>query len=80
VSGNTAKVRGGGIFNDIGTATLVTGSQVTANAAGQVNGGGGVYENSGTVNVADPAIVTLNTAGGLPDNCRPAGAVENCLG
>jgi hypothetical protein len=58
----------------------VLSSRVTGNTAGFVNGGGGVHESGGEVSVADSLIVTLNTAGGLPDNCRPMGAVPNCVG
>jgi hypothetical protein len=72
VTGNTADVRGGGIYNDSGTATLEAGSLVTGNTAGT---GGGVHEASGTVDVADDTIVTSNT----PNNCRPVGAVPNCI-
>jgi hypothetical protein len=80
VENNGATQVGGGIRNGSGTMTLKIGSRVTSNTAGFVNGGGGVHESGGEVSVADSLIVTLNTAGGLPDNCRPMGAVPNCVG
>lgn len=77
MEGNAAVSFGGGIHNARGTTTLEAGSVVTGNTAGVGPGlgGGGVFEFGGTVNVADNTIVTGNT----PNNCRPEGAIPNCV-
>ncbi|MFN8594008.1 MAG: pentapeptide repeat-containing protein [Thermomicrobiales bacterium] len=74
VTGNRASFDGGGLVNNAGTARLEAGSQVTGNTAG--DRGGGVFEEGGVVDVANTSIVTGNT----PNNCRPEGAVPNCIG
>ncbi|MDX6330407.1 MAG: hypothetical protein QOI83_2790 [Streptomycetaceae bacterium] len=63
--------QGGGLYNDLGTATL-TNSSVAGNSA--VLEAGGIFENPGsTVN-----LVTSSVAGNTPNNCRPPGAVPGC--
>jgi hypothetical protein len=72
IEGNGAH-RGGGILNNGGTATLEAGSRVTRNFA--ISAGGGIYEDGGAVLVADEDIVT----GNFDNNCRPVGAMPNCV-
>ena len=69
VTGNTAAVRGGGIFNS-GTLTLNDSSSVTGNTAG-VNGGG--IFNIGTATLNGSSSVT----GNHPNNCV---GVTGCTG
>jgi hypothetical protein len=73
VSNNTAASIGGGLRSMSGVVTLQAGSQVRGNQAAD---GGGVWESGGSVTAADSGIVTGNT----PNNCRPVGAVPNCIG
>jgi len=61
-----------------GTATLQIVSRVTGNSAS--NDGGGVFVLAGAVTVEADDIVTDNTAGGDVNNCRPVGAVHDCVG
>jgi hypothetical protein len=68
---NNAATAGGGLYNDIGTSSLV-GSFVVGNVATS-SLGGGIYENSGAVTLTS-TFVGNNT----PNNCAPPGSVPNC--
>jgi hypothetical protein len=64
VSGNTADLDGGGIFNDFGTVTLQAGSSVSGNTADL--DGGGIENFGGTVTLEASNLVCGNTQ---DDNC-----------
>jgi hypothetical protein len=76
VQGNRGNTSAGGIITFVpsSTVTLQAGSTVTRNRADEF-GAGGIEELEGTVTLADRDIVFDNT----PNNCRPRGAVPNCV-
>jgi hypothetical protein len=66
VTGNSATVNGGGVFDTVGTFSLIGNSTVTANAARQ--NGGGIFNSGGTlVNCISGANVTAN----IPNDIFP---------
>lgn len=66
VTGNTAGVRGGGIYNF--ASTTLNASSVTGNSA--ANDGAGIYNQAGgTVSLQNGSSVNGNTVGGTPNNC-----------
>lgn len=75
LSGNTAVLFGGGIYNDSSGTVTVNGSILSGNAATVLPGddfsfggiGGGLY-NRGTVTVANSSSITGNTANGLAED------------
>jgi hypothetical protein len=77
VTNNEAGTAGGGISN-LGALTLEANTVVAMNRAGRE--GGGILHFGPSVSVADTTIVVRNAAGGGLDNCRPVGAVPNCIG
>lgn len=59
VTGNTAGIFGGGIYNRVGTMTLEGGSSVTGNTVVGIGGlvsGGGIYNDHGTVTLVDSSV------------------------
>jgi hypothetical protein len=60
VTGNTASLNGGGVFDTVGTFSLIGSSTVTANAAGL--NGGGIFNSGGTlINCISGVNVTANS-------------------
>lgn len=73
-STNFAASEGGGLWNQVGAAMYITGSQITGNAAAGSNadnGGGGIFNNGGRVFVAtsdidaNRAVVGSGSGGGI---------------
>lgn len=65
VSGNSAALEGGGLWNGSGTMTItnVTISGNTASGDAADDGGGGIFNNGGVINIAN-ASISENTADG----------------
>jgi hypothetical protein len=76
VVGNGSDAEGGGILHRGGTTIVESGCLIQVNKA---TDGGGIFDataTTGDVQLGDSLIVTGNT----PNNCSPAGAVQNCNG
>ena len=76
VNGNGSDAEGGGILHRGGTTIVESGCIIRGNTA---TDGGGIFDataTAGDVQLGDALIVTSNT----PNNCAPAGAVQNCDG
>jgi hypothetical protein len=74
VNGNGSDAEGGGILHRGGSTTVDSGCQIQGNTA---TDGGGIFDataTAGDVQSGDALIVHGNT----PNNCGPAGAVQNC--
>jgi hypothetical protein len=76
VQGNGSNAQGGGILHHGGTTTVDSGCSIEGNTAAD---GGGIFDdtpaNANDVQLGDTLIVS----GNHPNNCAPAGAVQNCL-
>jgi hypothetical protein len=74
VVGNGSDAEGGGILHRGGTTTVESGCTIQGNTA---TDGGGIFDataTTGDVQLGDSLIVRDNK----PNNCSPAGAVQNC--
>ncbi len=76
LSGNSASNRGGGIFSDVGTATLIVDSTIALNGAAA--SGGGIFQ-QGTVSIGG-SILATNTIGTIgPDIAGVLNSLGNNL-
>ncbi|MFM7734565.1 MAG: hypothetical protein ACKPBU_01095, partial [Alphaproteobacteria bacterium] len=74
ISANTARQRGGGVYNEAGKLILAGGTQITGNVARDTaNGipgeGGGIYNTSG----GTVTFTSAQVSGNSPDNCAGSG-------